>query len=166
MKKLLLVLAVVTGISTAAFSQYYYVPFMNIGQNPGNLNNDAEQPAVTGWTSIQATSATPVWSPVATIPFTFTFNGNSYTSLKASTSGVVTLKNSTFNPNAAFVSIVASDNFAVASPSNTNYMLQVTGKANSVTRVVFDSFGQNTYPLLAGRMGRGSAATPAAVAAC
>ena len=43
-------------------------------------------------------------------------------------------------------------------------MLQVTGKANSVTRVVFDSFGQNTYPLLAGRMGRGSAASPASVA--
>jgi hypothetical protein len=43
-------------------------------------------------------------------------------------------------------------------------MLHVTGKANSVTRVVLDSFGANTYPLFAGRMGRGSAAAPAAVA--
>jgi hypothetical protein len=43
-------------------------------------------------------------------------------------------------------------------------MLHVTGKANTVTRVVFDSFGQNSYPLLAGRMGRGSAATPASIA--
>jgi hypothetical protein len=43
-------------------------------------------------------------------------------------------------------------------------MLHVTGKANSVTRVVLDSFGANTYPLVAGRMGRGSAAAPVAVA--
>jgi hypothetical protein len=43
-------------------------------------------------------------------------------------------------------------------------MMHVTGKSNNVTRVVFDSFGANTYPLLSGRMGRGSAAAPAAVA--
>jgi hypothetical protein len=43
-------------------------------------------------------------------------------------------------------------------------MLQITGKANSVTRLVLDSFGQNTYPVVIGRMGRGSAAAPAAVA--
>ena len=95
---------------------------------------------------------------------TGTFGGDLSISGNLTTSGIVTLKNSTFNPNTTFVSIVASDNFAVAAPSNTNYMLQVTGKANSVTRVVFDSFGQNSYPLLAGRMGRGSAAAPAAIA--
>jgi len=44
-------------------------------------------------------------------------------------------------------------------------MLQVTGKANSVTRVVLDSFGANTYPVVVGRMGRGSADLPAATLA-
>lgn len=82
--------------------------------------------------------------------------------LKAS--GTVTLNNSTFASNTAFLSIVASDDFAVVPPSNTNYMIQVTGKANSVTRVVLDSFGvgANGYPLYAGRQGRGSASLPAA----
>jgi hypothetical protein len=78
--------------------------------------------------------------------------------------GTVKIQNSTFSPTNALMSIVASDGFATQAPSNTNYMLHVTGKANSVTRVVLDSFGANTYPLLSGRMGRGSAATPVAVA--
>lgn len=78
--------------------------------------------------------------------------------------GTVIVQNSTFSSNTALISIVASDNFATVVPSNTNYMLHVTGKANSVTRVVLDSFGANTYPLLSGRMGRGSAAAPAAIA--
>jgi hypothetical protein len=43
-------------------------------------------------------------------------------------------------------------------------MLHITGKSNNVTRVVLDSFGANTYPLVSGRMGRGSAAAPAATA--
>jgi hypothetical protein len=81
-----------------------------------------------------------------------------------STEGTLSLNNSTFTSNTALLSITASDDFVTQSPSNTNYMLHVTGKANSVTRVVLDSFGANTYPLFAGRMGRGSAAAPAAVA--
>lgn len=82
--------------------------------------------------------------------------------LKAS--GIVTLNNSTFASNTAFLSIVASDDFTTVSPSNTNYMIHVTGKANTATRVVLDSFGvgANGYPLLAGRHGRGSASSPAA----
>ncbi len=74
--------------------------------------------------------------------------------------GVVTLNNSTFASNTAFLSIVASDDFTTVPPSNTNYMIHVTGKANSVTRVVLDSFGANTYPLVSGRMGRGSSSNP------
>ena len=76
--------------------------------------------------------------------------------------GTVTIQNSTFSANSALMSITASDNFATVAPSNTNYMLHVTGKANSVTRVVLDSFGANTYTLLSGRMGRGSASLPLA----
>jgi hypothetical protein len=80
------------------------------------------------------------------------------------TQGTISLNNSSFSTDTAFVKITASDGFVTQSPSNTNYMLHVTGKANSVTRVVVDSFGQNTYPLFAGRMGRGSAEAPVAVA--
>ena len=74
----------------------------------------------------------------------------------------IDFNNSTFNPNVAFVQITGSNNATTVAPSNTNYMLQVTGKANSVTRVVIDSFGQNTYPVIVGRMGRGSADLPTA----
>lgn len=95
MKKLLLVLAVVTGMATTAFSQYYYIPFTNNPGNPGGLCTDAEYPVgggqVAGWTSIDAGShTTPVWTSQQTIPFSFNFNGNSYTNYYASTSGVVT----------------------------------------------------------------------------
>ena len=72
--------------------------------------------------------------------------------------------NSTFNPNIAFIQITGSNNGVTVAPSNTNYMLQVTGKANTVTRVVLDSFGAATYPVLVGRMGRGSADIPGATA--
>jgi len=79
---------------TMAQAQYYYIPHLNAGTNPGGLNNDIEQPTTTGWATLQATSATPVWSAPATIPFTFTFNGTGYTSLIASTSGVVSFTTS------------------------------------------------------------------------
>jgi hypothetical protein len=80
------------------------------------------------------------------------------------TTGTISLNNSSFATDTAFVKITASDGFVTQSPSNTNYMLHVTGKANSVTRLVLDSFGANTYPVVVGRMGRGSAVAPVAVA--
>jgi len=75
---------------------------------------------------------------------------------------LIDFNNTTFDPNTAFVQITGSNTAYPA--SNTNYMLQITGKANSTTRLVLDSFGQNTYPVLIGRMGRGSSAAPAATA--
>jgi hypothetical protein len=93
-----------------------------------------------------------------------TFDGNLTITGNVLTTGIISLNNSSFATDAAFVKITASDGFVTQSPSNTNYMLHVTGKANSVTRLVLDSFGQNTYALFAGRMARGSAAVPAAVA--
>jgi hypothetical protein len=93
-----------------------------------------------------------------------TFDGNLTITGNVLTTGTISLNNSSFATDAAFVKITASDGFVTQSPSNTNYMLHVTGKANSVTRLVLDSFGANTYPVLVGRMARGSAATPAAVA--
>jgi hypothetical protein len=112
---------------------------------------------------VQANAAyTKANNALANTSGTFAGDLNITGTLKAS--GVVTLNNSTFASNTSFLSIVASDDFATVQPSNTNYMIHVTGKANSVTRLVLDSFGQNTYPLVAGRMGRGSATTPTAVA--
>jgi len=75
---------------------------------------------------------------------------------------LIDFNNSTFDPNVAFVQITAANTAYPA--SNTNYLLQLTGKANTVSRIVVDSFGQNTYPVLVGRMGRGSSAAPAASA--
>jgi hypothetical protein len=112
---------------------------------------------------VQANAAyTKANNALANTSGTFAGDLNITGTLKAS--GIVTLNNSTFASNTSFLSIVASDDFATVQPSNTNYMIHVTGKANSVTRLVLDSFGQNTYPLVAGRMGRGSATTPTAVA--
>lgn len=87
-----------------------------------------------------------------------TISGNT-TALK-----YVSINNSSFDSNTPLIKITASDNFATVAPSNSNYMMHITGKANSVTRIVVDSFGANTYPLISGRMGRGSASAPAAVA--
>jgi hypothetical protein len=93
-----------------------------------------------------------------------TFAGDLTITGNVLTQGTISLNNSSFATNTAFVKITASDGFVTQSPSNTNYMLHVTGKANSVTRLVLDSFGANTYPVVVGRMGRGSAAAPVAVA--
>lgn len=73
---------------------------------------------------------------------------------------LIDFNNTSFDPNVAFVQITGANSSYQA--SNSNYLLQITGKANTVTRLVLDSFGANTYPVLVGRMGRGSVATPAA----
>lgn len=82
-------------LSIGAQAQYYYVPYLNAGQNPGNLNNDLEYPVggglTTGWTSIHpGSAATPAWTAQQTIPFVFQFNGNAVTNYFVSTSGVLT----------------------------------------------------------------------------
>ncbi|MFN0200375.1 MAG: T9SS type A sorting domain-containing protein [Bacteroidia bacterium] len=76
-------------------AQYFYVPHVNAGQNPGGLNADNEYPVgggqPAGWTSINAgNAATPVWTPAQTLPFAFNFNGSPVTQYIAATSGVVT----------------------------------------------------------------------------
>ncbi|HRY32607.1 MAG TPA: T9SS type A sorting domain-containing protein [Bacteroidales bacterium] len=81
------------------FGQYYYIPHVPAGQNPGGLNTDDEYPVggglTTGWTVVLGPSqATPAWSNVVTIPFNFTFNGNAVTGFKVSSSGVLTFTTS------------------------------------------------------------------------
>ncbi len=95
---------------------------------------------------------------------TGTFAGDLTVSGNTFVTGYFNIVNPNFQANSALIDITASDGGFTVPPSNSYYMMHVTGKSNNVTRVVFDSFGANTYPLLSGRMGRGSAAAPAAVA--
>jgi hypothetical protein len=92
MKKITLLVCMIAALAFTTHAQYYYLSFLNAGENPNGLNNDIEQPSATsaGWATLQATSATPVWSPNATIPFSFNFNGSPMTTFKVSTSGVLT----------------------------------------------------------------------------
>ena len=94
MKKALLILLSVMGLSTVS-AQYYYIPYTNAGKNPGGLNTDAEYPVgggiSPGWTTLLAGNQTsPAWSSQTTLPFTFKFNGNDYTKFYVSSSGVLT----------------------------------------------------------------------------
>ena len=108
MKKIFL-LAVAMLCAFVNYAQYWQLPNITIGQNPGALNTDVEEPiaGVTGWTSIQAASATPVWSSTQTLPFAFNFNGAPVTQYKISTTGVLTFDVAT----------------ALAAPSATNLSL-------------------------------------------
>jgi hypothetical protein len=96
MKKLFLSATCALGLLTAhsAAAQYYLTPFLNAGRNPGGLNNDTEQRAQPGWTTLltgtAATATAPAWSPVNNVPFAFNFNGAPATSYKVSSSGVLT----------------------------------------------------------------------------
>jgi len=91
-----------------------------------------------------------------------TVPGNLNVSSNILTTGTINLNNSSAANNTPLVKITASDNFVTQPPSNTNYMLHVTGKANSSTRIVADAFGTGSYVLYQGRQARGTAATPTA----
>lgn len=85
-----------------ASAQYYYVPFLGAGQNPGGLNTDDEYPVGGGlaadWVTIvtgsAGTATAPVWSPVQALPWAFQFNGQPVTDFMVSTSGVLTFTTS------------------------------------------------------------------------
>ena len=102
MKKIItLFTAVCLSLSLAA--QYYYVPNINAGTNPGGLNNDDEYPSggglPAGWTNIiTGSAATPVWSSNVTIPFAFSFNGTPVTQFKVSSSAILTFDIATVLP--------------------------------------------------------------------
>ena len=49
-------------------------------------------------------------------------------------------------------------------PLNQGYMIQITGFANTSSRIVNDAFGANSYSAFIGRAARGSAISPAATA--
>ncbi|MBP9186588.1 MAG: T9SS type A sorting domain-containing protein [Bacteroidia bacterium] len=99
MKKQLLSLA--TGalllFASNANAQYYTIGIT--GGNPKGVNAEGENPGAAsggplanGWTSIWTGGAASVaaYSPITSIPFSFTFNGSAFTRFKASNSGSVT----------------------------------------------------------------------------
>ncbi len=111
--------------SVGLFAQYYYIPYINAGKNPGNLNNDGEYPSggglPSGWSTIlTGSNSSPVWSQVQTLPFTFIFNGQSYTQYKVSSSGVLTFTTSA-------TTAPAYTNSAIPSASIPNNSIMIWG---------------------------------------
>jgi len=95
------------------------------------------------------------------------FGGNlniqgNVTMIGVAATGQLTVNTALTSASESAVRITGSNNAAVVEPQNDGYMLQITGKPNLPTRVVLDSFGANTYGLLAGRSARGTAAAPTA----
>jgi len=93
MKKIVLSLLAIASF-TMAHAQYWQLPNINAGTNPGGLNVDSEYPVggglATTWTTILSPSATSAWSTNQTIPFSFSFNNAAVSSFKVSNSGVLT----------------------------------------------------------------------------
>jgi hypothetical protein len=85
------------------------------------------------------------------------------TTQNVSISGVVKVNNSTFLATDALVSISASANSFIQRPSQQYTMMHITGKDDVPTRIIYDSFGANSYPLIAGRRARGIPESPTAV---
>ncbi|MBO6516540.1 MAG: T9SS type A sorting domain-containing protein [Bacteroidia bacterium] len=83
MKKITL-LAFALFMSVCGYSQYYQLDW-DLGQNPGNINMDAEFPVggglPGGWTTV-LTGPSTSWSGDINLPFTFNFNGTDYTTCK------------------------------------------------------------------------------------
>jgi hypothetical protein len=149
-----LLIAMLLAMSLSA--QYYYLPFINAGENPGNLNQDPEYPVgggiSPGWTSILGGSqSNPAWSPMQTIPIDFLFNGDTVTTFFVSSSGVLTFADSvgTVPPhtNATIPSNLIPDNsvmvWGLAAPgANDEIVTKTFGTApNRQFWIHFSSYG-------------------------
>ena len=93
----------------------------------------------------------------------FNISGNT-TTLGLSANGLINISATPYSGNNASVKITGSLNNAIQNPLNPGYMLQITGYANTPTRIVTDSYGANTYPAYIGRAARGSANAPLSTA--
>lgn len=90
MKKLILfVFAVLSSLFVSA--QYRCIPELDANQNPGNSSYE-DFPS--SYPALLEKSLVPRWSNIVQIPFPFYFNGQLVTSLKASSTGVVTFDTS------------------------------------------------------------------------
>lgn len=89
----------------------------------------------------------------------FNITGNT-TTQGLSANGLINITAIPYSGNTASVKITGSLNNAIQNPLNPGYMLQITGYANTPTRIVTDSYGANTYSAYIGRAARGTANTP------
>lgn len=83
---------------------------------------------------------------------------------KLNVNGSVIFANTQFTATQAALTIAACPTGDIQTPSNDGYMIHISGKQNVASRLVIDSFGENTYGLLAGRTARGTPTAPQAVA--
>lgn len=93
-----------------------------------------------------------------------TFAGTLNISDKLNVNGSVIFANTQFTATQAALTIAACPIGDVQTPSNDGYMLHISGKQNVSSRIVFDSFGANTYAVVAGRTARGTPTAPLATA--
>ena len=93
-----------------------------------------------------------------------TFAGTLNISDKLNVNGSVTLSNTQFTATESALTIAACPIGDIQLPSNDGYMIHVSGKQNVASRLIIDSFGANTYAVIAGRTARGTTTAPQAVA--
>ena len=88
--------------------------------------------------------------------------GDFYISGDGFVNGTFTLANSTFAATEAAMTIKATA--TVQTPTQAGTMLQISGKANTPARILFDSFSTDgsAYGLVAGRTARGTVTSPTA----
>ena len=88
--------------------------------------------------------------------------GDFYISGDGFVNGTFVLANSTFGATEAALTIKATT--TVQTPSQSGTMLHITGKANTPSRIIFDSFSTDgsAYGIVAGRTARGTASSPTA----
>jgi hypothetical protein len=91
-------------------------------------------------------------------------NGSLSSAGNISVNGTMVLANSNFLATESAITIKATAN--VALPSNDGYMLHISGKQNTASRIVFDSYSVtgNAYAVVAGRTARGTVDSPLAAA--
>jgi hypothetical protein len=159
MRKITLLILPLLFSCIIANAQYWVLPNVNAGNNPNNLNNDAEEPlaAISGWTSIIGSNvSTPTWSANQTIPFTFQFNSTTETQFKVSSTGVLTFDVATVlaapgMTNSALPSASIPDKSVViwggfqSSGANDNVITKLFGTAPN--RQLWIQFNSCTTPL-------------------
>lgn len=95
MKKTIILFLLSLAFILSASAQYYYIPYLAAGENPGGLNTDNENPVggglPPGWTVILA-AGTPAGaaSAIQSVPFNFDFDGNSFSQYRVNSHGVFT----------------------------------------------------------------------------
>jgi len=141
MKKVLLSFLMVCMFSFA-YSQYYYLPILNAGQNPGNLNNDGEATVGNGlpedWEILMGpNNATPAWTEVQSLPFDFELNGELVTDYVVSTTGVLT-----FTTDASTVPGTINENLpSVSIPDQSICVWGISGEGTN-DNMVSKTFGE------------------------